>query len=127
MEEQVVFYFAFIAGMLVFASMLGLSINVADIALDGEAKALLKNLQDAVQQVKSSPIDAYVELEFTLPEKLGAKEYEVRFLPGSVTVITGSESFEGVVDVANAMKASGGDSLIFYKQENSGKVFVRRK
>jgi uncharacterized protein YdeI (BOF family) len=127
MEEQVVFYFALIAGVMVFASIMGLSGNITDIALAGEARLLIKNLQDAVQQVKSSPMDAYVELEFTLPERLGSKEYEVRFIPGSVTVTVDAKNFDDGIEVDNAETASGGDSLSIYKRENSEQVFIRRK
>jgi uncharacterized protein YdeI (BOF family) len=127
MEEQVVFYFALIAGVMVFASIMGLSGNITDIALAGEARLLIKNLQDAVQQVKSSPMDAYVELEFMLPERLGSKEYEVRFIPGSVTVTVDAKSFDDGIEVDNAETASGGGSLSIYKRENSAQVFVRRK
>jgi hypothetical protein len=127
LEEQVIFYFAFLAGMLVFLSMLSLGGEVRDIALEGEARALIKNLQDIVQEVKSQPTNYYASAEFQLPEKLGAKEYEARFLPGRVAIAVGSKRFDGEIDIANPERTSGGDLLLFYKQENSNRVFVQRK
>lgn len=127
MEEQAIFYFAFAAGMLLFASMLGLAGSAADIALEGEARALIENLQTTVEQVGSAPAGAYAELEFTLPGKVGTKEYEVRFLSGRVTVITDSKSFGGGINVANAVRASGSETLRFYKEANNEKVFVQKR
>jgi len=125
LEEQIVFYFALTAGMLVFLSMVSLGSEVRDVAVEGEARVLIKNLQDVVQEVKSSSEGHYAEVGFQLPEKLGAKDYEVRFLPGSVTVTVDSGSFSGGIDVANQETAVGGDLLLFYRRENNWKVFVQ--
>ncbi len=126
MEEQVVFYFSLVAGMLIFASMIGLHGEVSDAALMGEATVLIKNLDDTAQQVKNSPLEAYVEAEYELPEKLGGRDYEVRIQSSTIRVTAGMETIEGELDVANTVTASGGETLIFYKEKNSDLVFVRK-
>lgn len=126
MEEQVVFYFSLVAGMLIFASVIALHGEVSDAALMGEATVLLKNLDDTVQQVNNSPLEAYVEAEYELPEKLGGRDYKVRIQPAIIRVIVGTETIEGELDVANYVTAGSGDTLIFYKQKNSDRVFVRK-
>jgi len=124
MEEQIIFYFALATGILLFASLVSLESEVGDVALEGEALMLIKNLQDVAQQVEASPEGYYAEMDFPLPEKLATKEFEVSFLPGSVTITVDSRNFSGSINVSNSEKAKGGDLLLFYKQKNGKKVFI---
>ena len=126
MEEQIIFYFALATGILLFASLVSFGSEVDDLAIEGEALVLIKNLQDVAQQVEASPEGYYAEIDFLLPERLATKEFEVSFLPGSVTITVDSRNFSGSINVSNSEKAEGGDLLQFYRRENSKKVFVRR-
>ena len=125
MEEQIIFYFALATGILLFTSLVSFGDEVDDLALEGEALVLIKNLQDAAQQVETSPEGYYAEMDFLLPERLGTKEFEVSFLPGSITITVDSRNFSGNINVSNSEKAEGGDLLRFYKPKNSKKVFIR--
>ena len=126
MEEQIIFYFALATGILLFASLISFGSEVGDVALEGEALVLIKNLQDAAQQVVASPEGYYAEMNFLLPERLATKEFTINFLTGSVTITVDSRNFTGSINVSNSEKADGGDLLQFYRRENSKKVFVRR-
>jgi len=125
LEEQIVFYFALATGILLFASLVSFGGEVSDVALKGEALVLIKNLQDATQQIEASPEEYYAEVDFLLPKRLATKEFEVSFLPGIVTITVDSRSFTGSINIANSEKATSGDLLQFYKTKNSEKIFVK--
>jgi hypothetical protein len=125
MEEQVVFYFSLVAGLLLFISVIALHQDAGEAALQGEAKMLIKSLEDTAQQVRNSPFEVYAEVDYGPPERLSGREYELRIQPSRVLVVMGSESIEGSLEVANSLVAQGGDVLVFYKEKNSDKVFVR--
>jgi len=102
------------AGMMFVAAVFLLPDNLREVAVQGEAQMLARNINDAARQVYGIPASANASVEFHLPQKVGDQNYSLLFWGGNIWIVThDGRFFNYSTPVPDSYQVyNGGDTLI---------------